>query len=57
MHRDGLKSVDIIAQKMIEEDYNPVLVYKPLGEKMVTNANIKEDDFLLGILRNPKWIC
>ena len=34
---------------MIEEDYNPVLVYKPLGEKMVTNANIKEDDFLLGI--------
>ena len=27
---DDLKSVDTVVHKMIEEDYNPVLEYKPL---------------------------
>ena len=33
-HKDDALSMDIIVHKMMDEDYNPILVYKFLGKKI-----------------------
>ncbi|XP_055927991.1 uncharacterized protein LOC129959193 [Argiope bruennichi] len=47
-HKEDAISVDIIVQKMIADDYNPILVYKPIGESLSDFPQIGTEEFLLG---------
>ena len=46
-HKDDAVSVDIMVNKMMGEDYNPVLLYKPVGENLQNHPKIAADEFLL----------
>lgn len=55
LHPDDSTSVDILVRKMQnEENTNPVLLYKPLGELMPDYPSIENDDFLLGIMNEAQ---
>ncbi|KAF8771826.1 hypothetical protein HNY73_019196 [Argiope bruennichi] len=47
-HKEDAISVDIILQKMIADDYNPIFVYKPIGETLFDFPQIGAEEFLLG---------
>ncbi|XP_042896338.2 uncharacterized protein [Parasteatoda tepidariorum] len=49
MHNDDAMAVDITVKKMMQEESNPVLIYKPIGEKLNQYPGIEEEEFLLGI--------
>ena len=51
LHPDGALSVNTIVQKLRQEKYDGVLLYKPHGGKAFVGPNLFEDDlFLLGYM-------
>lgn len=54
LHKDDATSVDIRVKKMMKEDSNPILLYKPVGENLKDYPNIQNDEFLLGIMNDAQ---
>lgn len=48
-HENDATSVDIIVQELKEEQYNPVLIYKPQGTRLQEYPNLPEKSFVLVI--------
>ncbi|GFT87474.1 uncharacterized protein NPIL_184221 [Nephila pilipes] len=47
---DDMLSIDLLVNKLKKDVYNPVLVYKSIGNVLDYNPLIKEQDFILGVL-------
>ena len=42
-------SIDLLVKKLEEEDYNPILLYKPQGVADPTLSNVPQDQFKLAL--------
>ena len=56
LHKNDAISVDLMVKKMQNENsnYNPILIYKPVGELLPEYPNIDRNEFLLGIMNEAQ---
>lgn len=48
-HENDAQSVDILVGELLQEPYNPILIYKPQGKPMDEYPNLAKDSFVLAV--------
>ncbi|KAF8769946.1 hypothetical protein HNY73_017532 [Argiope bruennichi] len=54
MHQDDTTSIDILVKKLKNDEKNPVLIYKPVGEILQDYPSVRQNDFLFGLMNDAQ---